>query len=443
MSRSRLLLAVMLLWAASAEAKELRALRTSAAGADALRWVVVAEGYREVDREAFFDDAKTLLEGVFAADPYAFVGPMIAASALFVASPARGADHPETGEKVDTAFDATYGAQGVARLLVADDSKVILAVSEAKPDYDLAIVLVNDAAYGGSGGAVPVVSLHPSAVAILRHELGHTVGGLADTYEAPYPGYPPGDPEPNVSSAEHLAALKWQAWVPAATPIPTPITAQTGPHAPIGAYEGARYLKQGMFRPAPTCIMRDLAVGWCPVCNEAMIAAVLQETFVARTALPAPGDVVCGPSQCPQLQLLVTPHPAATVRWWLEGIPMAPGPTLSLATPEKAVLVRAEATVDSAALSDPIAKGLRIERSWTLRPPPSNGEPTDAEADGAATLDAGPDAGSGDWTPVEPRLDAGCTAAQPAPSSQPLHAIWLLLLSMAAIVRRRGTRRRT
>jgi hypothetical protein len=42
---------------------------------------------------------------------------------------------------------------------------------------------VNDTTYGGSGGAFAVLSRHPLSIEIALHEIGHTLGLLADEYD--------------------------------------------------------------------------------------------------------------------------------------------------------------------------------------------------------------------------------------------------------------------
>ncbi|MEY3013129.1 MAG: hypothetical protein RIT45_1864 [Pseudomonadota bacterium] len=406
MSAIRLAIFVWMLLLATTAHAELRALRSSKAAPDGLRWVVVAEGYRDAEREVFFADAGLLVDALFVDATYAFLSPHIEVHGLFVASKEAGADHPSKGIYVDTAFDGHYEAFGVDRLLVVANSKVLAAVGAAVPSYDLAIVLVNDGAYGGSGGPVPVASKHIDSPAILRHELGHTVAGLADTYETPYPGYPPGDDEPNVCSAEHLGALPWAVWVEAGTPIPTDVALATGPYHPIGAYEGARYLKTGMYRPAPTCLMRDLESDWCDVCREAMVRSVLSETFAIRAASPAQtSPVVCAASGCPPFAVDITPHPAATVQWLLNDILVGSGTTLAIGhTASKPATLRAVASIESKMLSAPAEASLRRERSWTLV--------AAGETDVGATPDH--DAVDSSW----PTLDGGNTndaGAQPTP----------------------------
>ncbi len=445
MSGLRLLAFAWIVLLSTAAHAELRALRSSKAAPDALRWVVVAEGYREAEREVFFADAGLLLDALFADATYAFVSPHVEVHGLFVSSPQAGADHPSKGVFVDTAFDAHYEAFGVDRLLVVENSKVLAAVGAAMPSYDLAIVLVNDGAYGGSGGPVPVASKHHASPEILRHELGHTVAGLADTYETPYPGYPPGDDEPNVCSAEHLGALPWAVWVEAGTPIPTDVALAAGPYHPVGAYEGARYLKTGMYRPAPTCLMRDLKSDWCDVCREAVVRSVLSETFAIRAVSPAQSTpIVCAQDGCPPFGVDITPHPAAKVQWLLNGIPVGIGTALKIGhTASKPATLKVVASIESTMLSAPVAAALQHEQSWTLVAAGTMdvdvGPALDANDGVATAADAGiaTDVGA-DPTPREPA--PGCSArTMPTPAPWP----WLTLAAgmwIALVARRRRAR---
>ena len=304
-------------------AAELRALQIRGPSARCMDLVIVAEGYTAGQQEVFEEDAKKAAEGVLGYGPYAALSGLVNVHALFVASQEQGADHPSTGELASTAFDASYDTGGIKRLLTANEGKVLAAVTQAFPDWDLALVLVNDPEYGGSGGPVPVVSVHEQAIAILRHELAHVVGGVADEYEAPYPGKIVEDPEPNVALKANLSPLKWAHWVKEGTPIPTSIDAQTGAHEPVGAYEGARYQATGMFRPTPTCIMRELNAGFCPVCWEAVTLGMAKHVVAVRAGYPDTPLVVCERGACPSLAVDATGAHALQVRWSVDGVVVA------------------------------------------------------------------------------------------------------------------------
>ena len=240
--------------------------------------LVVGDGYTAAQEERFFADAARVARAFLDVTPYREYTPAFRASALFVASAEAGADQPATGScvgngrTVDTAFDATYCTSGIDRLLTVNTSKVYQAAA-AVPEWDLALVIVNDTKYGGAGGGVSVISMHGAAVDLARHEVAHTFGGLADEYTegtartCVEPGCPP-----NVTPVTDRDALKWVPWVDAATPLPTPDLSAFD--AAVGAFEGAFYNPAGMYRPHRNCLMRSLGVAFCPVCREHLVHRV-------------------------------------------------------------------------------------------------------------------------------------------------------------------------
>ncbi len=311
-------LLLVVLWAGPTLANELRALRISGPASN-MDIVVVAEGYRQADKAGFFADAAEIATGLLDYGPYRDTAALVNIHALFVPSKQAGADHPSRAVYVDTAFDATYDSNGIGRLITFSGHKVLAAVGEAMPSYSMAVLLVNDDRYGGSGGSVASVSTNRHAIAILRHELAHAIGGLADEYETPYPGKPVADPEPNVALAANLSPLKWGAWVEPGTPIPTPDSAATSTYEPIGAYEGARYRASGMYRPAPGCLMRSLDHDFCKVCYEAVIKGVHEQARTIHAFWPHDAALSCAPGACPRLEIETAPLDSYEVLWTVAG----------------------------------------------------------------------------------------------------------------------------
>ena len=81
-----------------------------------------------------------------------------------------------------TYFDASFGSNGIRRLLVCNASTVLQVAAAQVPEFTVAIVVVNSTIYGGSGGSVGTYSLAGGATEIAIHEMGHTAFGLADEY---------------------------------------------------------------------------------------------------------------------------------------------------------------------------------------------------------------------------------------------------------------------
>lgn len=281
--------------------------------------VFIGDGYTKAQREKFFSDAEAISTGLLGFGPYEESSALVNAHALFVPSAQSGADHPAAKEAVETAFDATYDSFGITYLITAETAKILAAVGAVMPAYDLIVLIVNDSAYGGSGGPVTIVSTAPESLAILRHEVAHSIGHLADEYEAPNPNAKFEDPEDNVATKAHLSPLKWAHWVDEGTPIPTPAADATGPYSPIGAYEGARYVAKDMFRPAPDCLMRTLDKVFCPICREVMLRRFAADSIMLRGRAPAGDTVACSHPDCPEFSVEVADLEDLAITWRFAG----------------------------------------------------------------------------------------------------------------------------
>ena len=412
-------------------ANDLQTVHQGGTTAQSLDIVLVADGFTADERDAFFLAAADTSQQLLAFSPYAEYASLFNVYALFVESAQSGASHPSQDVYVDNAFGTTFDYGGVARLAVADDAKVVDAVGQAFPDYDIAVVVVNDAAYGGSGGVVPVVSLDAQAIAILRHELAHNLAHLADEYATAYPGYPAGDSEPNVASSAHLNPLKWQAWVKPGTPIPTPESEVSSLYTPIGAFEGARYQPAGMFRPAPNCLMRTLDMAFCPVCQEALIRAIHKSTAMLRSRLPGPSPLVtCTLGQCPTFTVDAAPIATLQLLWLRDGIEVASGTSWTPGPDDVGThtLVLRVRDVTTAVLNDP-DRALVEEALWNVhvdatQPPP---DPS------VRALDCGSCGDDVVATPAPAQQSAagGCQAGPHGVSA------WAALAALCAVLARR------
>ena len=117
---------------------------------------------------------------------------------------------------------------------------------------------------------------HPSSLPVCVHEFGHSFAGLADEYAygdevTPYYHRDVEPWEKNITTLVHFEQ-KWKDMVPAGTPIPTPENKNVKTETErIGVFEGAGYLKKGVYRPVQDCRMRVNNVpAFCPVCQRAL-----------------------------------------------------------------------------------------------------------------------------------------------------------------------------
>jgi hypothetical protein len=134
---------------------------------------------------------------------------------------------------------------------------------------------VNDPIPGGSDnyGTTAITYVNEASGTYLIHESGHTLGNLGDEYTTPYPGFPNTE-EPNTTTQTDLSMIKWNAWIPIGTPIPTPPT--TTYQNTVGLFEGAHYHATGWYRPTLGSRMQSVqsSSGFGPINQEALVLAI-------------------------------------------------------------------------------------------------------------------------------------------------------------------------
>jgi len=292
--------------------------RVHGSGEDSARyvWVIVSEGYTSAEQSAFREDAESLVSGMLAQTPFAEFSSAFNIYTLFVASEMSGADFPPE-VYVDTAFDASFVSAGMDRLLTVNEAAVFSAVATAVPHFDLVIALVNDEHYGGSGGSVIAVSVHEHMHEIALHEAGHVIAGLADEYSAPYPGYPPGDDEPNVTFQSELSNIPWKSWIDPATPVPTP----EWHDEEIGLFEGARYYSTGIYRPTFDSKMRRLGKPFYAVNTQALVVGFYRSVELITGCYPQQSEIVLEPATPVELHITTIHHQKAgwcDVLWMID-----------------------------------------------------------------------------------------------------------------------------
>jgi len=253
--------------------------------------VLLAEGFQAAEQAAFNTAADNFVTALRATPPYGHLSAAINVFRVNVSSTNSGADDPTstggTGAVVNTYFDATFGANGIRRLLVCNTTTALTVASAQVPEHSLVLVVVNSTVYGGSGGSVGTYSLAGGATEIAIHEAGHTAYGLADEYpyyaggnETGHDHYAGGEPaQPNVTANTDRPTLKWNWAVAAATALPTMSNPDCStvdnrpspvPDGTVGLFEGAFYFHCGAYRPEYNCKMRALGVPFCAVCRQAI-----------------------------------------------------------------------------------------------------------------------------------------------------------------------------
>ena len=251
--------------------------------------VMLAEGFTAAQQGDFDNACTTFVASFNGTPPFDELGPAINVFRVNVSSTNSGADDPAsaggTGAVANTYFDATFGGNGIRRLLICNAATALQVAAAQVPEFSTVLVVAHSTVYGGSGGSIGTYSLAGDATAIAIHEMGHTAFGLADEYayyaggnETGHDHHPSGEPgEPNVTTVSDRNTLKWRWAVNTATTIPTMTNpdcstvdnrASTVPGGTVGLFEGAHYYHCGAYRPEHNCEMRELGVPFCRICRQ-------------------------------------------------------------------------------------------------------------------------------------------------------------------------------
>ena len=318
----------------------LHTLMTNGPASNRLNIVVLSEAYNSNDLSAYFlTDATNAINNLLGYQPYQEYRNYFNAYAISVASAQSGSDHPNYSTFKNTYFNSSFDADYDYIITIppytqdtvfADgQGKVNALLQSLMPQCGLPILLVNDPASGGSGGPVCIVSSADTTYypEITAHESGHTLGGLGDEYAYAYADIPAvNNQQPNTTQTTNLAAIKWNAWIPANTPLPTEQTNQQYASV-VGLFQGANYNSNGWYRPQLDCIMRELddqsgPVPFCKICSEALIKAIYQKARPIDSFSPVSHSVSITTTQA--VAFGIVPLQPAThslsVQWFTNGV---------------------------------------------------------------------------------------------------------------------------
>ncbi len=282
----------------SSDGKILGSAKIVDAGLPAKRWnvVIVSEGYTEAEMPKFASDAKKVADTLLAAAPFNRLSRAINVFRIDVSSKNSGAKDPTkcggTGLKPKTYFDASFCTNGIRRLLVGNNGRVLKVAGKQVPEWHVALLAVNSEVYGGSGGSVATFSTAPGAIEVALHEMGHTVFGFADEYEyyagcgrdSGHNNHSGSEPsQPNITTNKNRATVKWRDLIKPATPVPTTSNADCAncdpqptpvPAGTVGLFEGADYYHCKVYRPEFHCRMRSITNEFCAVCQQVIVKAL-------------------------------------------------------------------------------------------------------------------------------------------------------------------------
>lgn len=318
--------ALFLALSASAFAEPVTLVRNNGPSANRIDIVVLGDGYTaaELASGKYATDVDTMLQGLFAQQPYSEYRNYYNVRRVDVISTESGADHPENGTYKNTALDAAYNCAAIQRLICVNTAKVSTVLSNsaiAADERDLTLVLVNDTTYGGSGGSVAVASLHPQTVELVLHETGHTFALLGDEYGGTptCTGSEPAYPDVTVQTAR--SAIKWNLWIDPATPLPTTTTSASV----TGLFSGGNYCDVGYFRPTYDSKMRTLGVPFYAVNQEAHVLRIYNFVSPIDGSSPPGTNLSVGTSQAFSVTPTVPYTHALATTWAVDGVQQGTG----------------------------------------------------------------------------------------------------------------------
>lgn len=272
--------------------------------------LIIGDGYTKNDLDKFRKDVKKVNDHMFSVSPFKERKKDFNVWTVEVVSADSGIDKPDANVYKNNILGTTYNYFSSPRYILTEENKTLRDIAAAAP-YDFINILVNDNRYGGGG----IYNLYTTTYTIpdaadkdwqidyvYVHEFGHSFGGLGDEYYSSQVSYTDFytkgiEPwEPNVTAQTKKEKLKWKHLVEADTPIPTPwekteydslenvrqkldrlapdyyqkreplikqtqnILKSTKYAGKVGAFEGAGYISEGLFRPQADCRMFTLSL---------------------------------------------------------------------------------------------------------------------------------------------------------------------------------------
>ncbi|MCP4550457.1 MAG: peptidase M64 [Bacteroidetes bacterium] len=283
--------------------------------------VILGDGYTPMEMDKFYFDIEKLTARLFLVEPFKSRKSDFNIRAVETPSSISGVNKPHPGIFVRTPLSVHYSSFDSERYILTYDNKSVRNVASAVP-YEFMYVLINEETYGGGG----IYQLYATVAVdnkfsdyIFVHEFGHHFAALADEYYTSSVSYqmPEITVEPweaNITALLDGNQLKWRDMVEAGTEIPTlwdkeefdshaikiqnersHLRAERSPESvleelflrqrdeetkminamensgKIGAFEGASYYQNGMYRSSTDCVMFTRnKLDFCPVCQKAI-----------------------------------------------------------------------------------------------------------------------------------------------------------------------------
>lgn len=263
-----------------------------------LNIVILGDGYLETRSELFRQHALQASIGLFDELPFKNYQNYFNVFSIFVPSNAHGA--ASTPKKlIDNQYGSTFFYAGIERLLVpTKPERVVEVLTENFPKFDQVLMLVNTGRYGGSGGWIATSSVHEEAGEIIRHEIGHSFGDLADEYWA---GAQYATETYNMTKESSEALVRWKSWVGDFT---------------VGVYPYPA--NKDWYKPHKNCKMEVLGARFCSVCTEQLIRKIQSSVLAIDQFSPIEQEAGDEPIRFEIKPVVPIPNTLKT-RWTFDG----------------------------------------------------------------------------------------------------------------------------
>lgn len=366
----RALLFLMLVVVLQAQTSTLFTVQNNGPRSERINIVFLSEGYTTADMPNFATHVTSAMNFLFTKEPWAQYRSYCNVYRIEIASNESGCDNGNTsgvnGVR-DTYFNTGFNTPSVTQLLTlgsGGSTRAYALLNTHVPEYDVPVVLVNDTKYGGAGGSISVASVHASSAAVVEHEIGHSFANLADEYDTEYLIYTPAERSNNTAQTTR-ALIKWNHWIDATTPVPTPETLTYD--ALAGLFEGSMYRITGWYRPHNNSLMKNLNRPCGQINREQFVLQFYN--LVSTYDGFAPSTTSSSVTTPSNLNFSVTPKvptsgPALQVAWKIDGVTQS-GQTAATFATVSDVLGNGTHTV-SATLSDPTTF-VRLDPSNVLK----------------------------------------------------------------------------
>lgn len=236
---------------------EVTTLLNNGPNANRIDIVFVGDGYLESELSSYSSHSNVAMAAFLNIEPFTEYQGLFNVHRVDVISNESGVDHDPYGTYRDTAMDMAFWCSNIERLLCVSTSKA-WGYANNVPSADVALAVANSSKYGGAGYTSANVATfsgaNSAATDIAIHELGHSLGNLADEYfytNDTYTGSEPSARNASTYDATTMASngAKWAPWLG---------ENQSQWDGLVNTYEGCMYAAYGIYRPTNNSMMRAL-----------------------------------------------------------------------------------------------------------------------------------------------------------------------------------------